>query len=281
MQKIIKSAKEILRRILPLPIRKRACISLNRCRWLSPDMRYWWTRELLRDYADFDRDGYHRFLWSNHLAYSLTYEADQRFGEKNMIASRKTFFSDLRSQLQKMNIEPERDIRSVFEVGCSLGYQLRYFETEMFPSAVDIVGIDIDRYAVVEGRRHLNATGSKVRMLCGDMANLADRLDGQVYDIIICTGVLMYLAQEDAARVIAVMLNHSRILVALSDPGYRQLDNGLLEQSMIREHDGSHFHNLDAMVKAVGGSVIYRRWEGHRLVDGQRMYFVFAKSQRS
>lgn len=277
MQKIARTAKTTLRRILPMPLRQRLCIALNRNNWLARDVRYWWTRELLRDFAEKDRDGYHRFLWSNHLAYSLTYEVEQRFGEDNMVSSRRVFLSDLRRQLSDMGIVPESDIRSVFEVGCSLGYQLRYFETEVFPAASSIAGIDIDRYAIEQGSRHLKAAGSKVKLICGDMAQLETLLQGQVYDIIICTGVLMYLAPPDAARVMKVMLEHSRILVALSDPGYAQMDNGLLEHAVIREHDGSRFHNLDAMVKASGGSVLFRRWEGHRLVDGQRIYFVFAK----
>jgi len=277
MQNLKNSAKDTLRRVMPLSLRQRLCIGLNRSKWLTPDVRYWWTRELLRDFADRDRDAYHRSLWSNHLAYSLTYEVEQRFGDENMVASRKAFISDLRNQLGQMGIVPEKDIRSVFEVGCSLGYQLRYFETDLFASATEIAGVDIDRYAIEQGQRHLEAAGSKVRLICGDMAHLQELLHGRVYDIIVCTGVLMYLAQEDAARVMSVMLENSRVLVALSDPGYAQFDNGLLEHSVIREHDGSRFHNMDAMVKAAGGTVLFRRWEGHRLVDGQRMYVVFAK----
>ena len=33
-----------------------------------------------------------------------------------------------------------RDIRSVFEIGCSLGYLPRFAETEMFPAAVVVLG---------------------------------------------------------------------------------------------------------------------------------------------
>jgi len=274
---ITTTAKGTLRKLLPLPLRQRLCIGLNRCGWIADDLRYWWTRELLRDYAEHDRDGYHRFLWSNHLAYSLTYEVDQRFGENKMVASRKAFISDLKSELRKMDIVPERDIQSVFEVGCSLGYQLRYFETELFHAATEITGIDIDRYAIEEGRRHLASAKSKVRLICGDMAQLDGLMDDRIYDVIVCTGVLMYLAQEDAALVVAAMLKHSRVLVAISDPGYPEFDNELLESSHIREYDGSRFHNVDAMVNTAGGRVLFRRWEGNRLVDGQRMYVVFAK----
>lgn len=268
--------KESLR-CLPLTVRKRLCIALNRNRWLTPETRYWWTQELLRDFADSDRDGYHRFLWSHHLAYSLTYEIDQRFGEENVVASRRMFIADLRHQLNQMGIVPGMDIQSVFEVGCSLGYQLRYLETTLFTAATDIAGVDIDRYAIEEGRHHLAADGSRVRLVCGDMTNLRELLEGRRYDIIVCTGVLMYLAEADAARVLAVMLEHSRLLVALSDPGYPECDNGELKHAVIREHDGSRFHNLDAMVRTAGGEVLFRRWEGDRLVEGQRVYFVFAK----
>ena len=273
----LKSAAKDSLRHLPLPLRQRVCILLNRCRPLSQATRYWWTQELLRDFAKRDRDGYHRFLWSNHLGYSLSYEISQRFGEENMVASRRIFMADLRQQLDRMGLVPDKDVRSVFEVGCSLGYQLRYLETDLFTAATDIAGVDIDRYAIENGQQHLKAAGSKVRLFCEDLDQLPELLKGRSYDIIVCTGVLMYLSEADAARTLAVILDHSRLLAALSDPGHPETDNRQLRHSVIRPHDGSRFHNLDAMVHAAGGEVLFRRWEGGCLVDGQRVYSVFAK----
>ena len=261
-----------------MPLRQRICIYLNRQKWIDPDVRYWWTKELLRDFAEKDRNRYHRFLWSNHMAYAVTYELNQRYGVENMVASRRIFFSDLRRQLIEMGINPERDIGSVFEVGCSSGYQLRYLESNLFASATELVGIDIDRHAIIEGQSYLQTIGSKVRLICEDMANIEALLEGKTYDIVVCCGVLMYLQKNDALRVMKAMLKHSRVLVALTDPGYPNFDNARLEHSLIRELDGSYFHNLDAMVDTSEGKVLTRRWEGDRPLDGQRIYFVFAQN---
>jgi len=35
--------------------------------------------------------------------------------------------------------------------------------------------------------------------------------------------------------------------------------------------------HLDAMVKNAGGEVIYRRWDGGDTIEGQTIYFVFAR----
>jgi len=249
---------------------------INHQKWLSDDLRYWWTRELLRDLAKQDINTYHRFLWSNHLAYALSYEIDQRFGKENIEKSRQMFFCDLKSHLTTVGFNPFNDIRSVFEVGCSLGYQLRYLETDLFPAANVLEGIDIDRYAILKGNGYLKNAGSKINLICHDMEDLNALLKGRIYDLFICTGTLMYLGEKEATRIVETMLQHTRIMVALSGPAHPDLDNSHLGSSVIRERDGSYIHNIDSMVKKSGGNIFARRWEGDHIVDGHTIYFVFA-----
>ena len=67
-----------------MALRKEICVMINRRQGVNPDRVYWWTRELLRDFAEDDRSGYHRFLWSHHLAYAASYEIEARYGDENM-----------------------------------------------------------------------------------------------------------------------------------------------------------------------------------------------------
>jgi len=273
-------AKEIIRAAVPLSLRKQLSIFINRQHWLDPDRKYWWTMELLRDFASNELDEFHRFLWTHHLAYAVSYEVDNRFGKENMKESRKMFFSDLEKHLTGLGINSRSDVLSVLEVGCSLGYQLSYLEANLFTGAVELDGIDIDRQAIAQGVEYLRRSGSKVRLYCDDMENLSPVLKDKMYDIVICTGVLMYLKQDKAVSVVKEMLRHSRIMTALSGPAHPSIDNGQLTGSVLRERDGALIHNLDAMIRDTGGRVVARRWEGDRVVDGNTVYFVFAGNGR-
>lgn len=267
----------MIRIILPLLLRKLLCLLINRQKFLNDDVKYWWTLELLRDFAEKDSNGYHRFLWTHHLAYASSYEVDVRFGEERMKESRRLFFSDLMNHLTHMGIKPQEAVHSILEVGCSLGYQLRYVETDLFPEAAELSGVDIDKNAIIKGTAYLRNMGSKIQLICDDMGNLGHTLGDKIYDIILCTGVLMYLEEKEASRVVEEMLRHCRVMVAISGPAYADMDNCYLEHSVIRENDGSFIHNFDALVKKSGGLVFARRWEGSRIVDGHTIYFVFAK----
>lgn len=267
--------------IVPLSLRKGVCILMGRQKWLDGNVRYWWTMELLKDFAEKNRNGYHRFLWTNHLAYAASYEVSKRFGEENIVGSRRMFFSDLAKHLSNREIDPQRDIHSVFEVGCSLGYQLRYLETDLFPSAIALEGIDIDSYAIERGKEYLEKIGSKIQLICEDMKNLDRLLEGKNYDIIVGTGVLMYLQEKEATMVVENMLRRCRIMVALSGLAHPNIDNSQIERSVIRERDGSFIHNIDSMVKKSGGNIFARRWEGNHIVDGHTIYFVFATKNTS
>jgi SAM-dependent methyltransferase len=196
-----------------------------------------------------------------------------------MEQSRKYFFSDLRSHLIKLSIEPDKDIRSVFEVGCSLGYQLRYMEMDLFPLADVLEGIDIDKYAIRAGSEYLKSIGSKVRLSLGDMEELSNFIGGKAYDVIVCSGVLMYLNEQTATKVVRDMLRYTHIMLAISGPAHPSADNCQLQHSVPRVHDGAFIHNVDDMVKKAGGRILARRWEGGNMVGGHTIYFIFATKQ--
>lgn len=267
----------MLRAVLPLSLRKQFAVALHRREWIDPESRYWWTRELLRDFAEKEPASYHRFLWSNHLGYAATYNVETRFLKVEIPGSRRIFFSDLSAHLRALGMDPARDIRSVLEVGCSLGYQLRYMEKEIFPGADDLMGIDIDQLAVEQGMEHLGNAGSKVRLIADDMGRLDQVCDGKRFDVIVCTGVLMYLDEAEATNVMAAMLRICGKVVAISGPAHPKVDNALLDRAVPRSNDGSLIHNMDRIVERAGGTVLARKYEGNRIVDGHTIYFVFAR----
>lgn len=271
---ITRGAKDAARRLLPLAIRKRLAAWLGRQAWLAP--RHWWAMELLRDLAERDPDAYHRFLWTHHLGYAETYELPRRVGSGNINQTRHRLFADLRAHLAGRGVDPAREVRSVFEVGCSMGYLLRFIETDVFPAANLLEGIDIDRYAVRAGSEWLAAQGSKARIAAVDMADLDRVLGERRFDVVLCAGVLMYLHQAAAASVVAAMLRRTGRVLALAGLAHPGRDNAELDVSDVRQRDGTFIHNFDAMVRAAGGQVRFRRWEGGRVVDGNTVYFVFA-----
>jgi SAM-dependent methyltransferase len=272
--------KRGVRRIVPLGARKQVCIHLNRQRWIRSETRSWWTTEMLRDFQESDINGYHKFLWAHHLGYALPYEASSRFGRENIPASRRIFFSDLTRHLASIGVDAGRDIRSVLEIGCSLGYQLRHVETDVAPSAGELVGIDIDAYAVSEGKRFLQRVGSKVELISGEMGDMDRLLGTKRFDLIFSTGVLMYLHETEAARIVDAMIRRSRILVAITGPAHPEIDNRLLAHSVARRNDNSFIHNIDSMLQKTGTEILGRRWEGNKIVEGHTLYSVFAKGAR-
>ena len=86
----------------------------------------------------------------------------------------------------------------------------------------------------------------------------------------------MYLKEAEAAGMVRAMLSHSRVMVAMAGLAHPVLDNAALDCSDVRNRDQTFIHNLDGMVKNGGGSVLARRWEGDRQLEGQTIYFVFA-----
>ena len=267
--------KRLVRSAVPLSVRKLAARALQRCTWLDQRRRHWWSVELVRDLAQTDVDAFHEFLWTHHLGYAESYEVAGRFGADKVRASRKMFFSDLRDQVAKQAAFRDGGVKSVFEVGCSLGYQLRHIETDVFPGAIELAGIDIDQYAIEAGRTHLRSVGSKVELQCGDTRDLERWFGGKTYDIIICAGVLMYLNEAAAGEAVGAMLRHGRLL-AMAGLAHPRINNAGLDRSDVRVSDSTFIHNFHRMVADHGGRVLWSRWEGDRDVEGNTIYFVFA-----
>ncbi len=275
-----RSWRSLLRRALyrcvPLGMRKRAAIWICRRQGLPVERRAWLSARLVGDLAERDINAYHKFLWEHHLFYAHTYETELRFGRENINGTRLMFFDDMVRVLREQGRDPARDIRSVFEVGCSLGYLLRHLETEVFPAAEVIQGSDIDAYAIERGRAHLAHLGSRVDLLHGDMASLSGSLAGRRYDVVFAAGVLLYLTEDAAGRLVADMLRHTRHLLAIAALAHPERDNRELEASVTRAHDGTWIHNVDRMLERAGARIVARRWEGPRKVDGNTIYFLFA-----
>ncbi|MEO8452323.1 MAG: class I SAM-dependent methyltransferase [Gemmatimonadota bacterium] len=255
-------------------MRRRVAVTVGRQQWIAG--RYWWVLELLRDLADRDPNEFHRFLWSHHLAYAETYDIAQRFGAANLHPSRRIFFDDLVAALSARGKEPAA-IRSVFEAGCSLGYLLRHLETDVFTAAPVLEGNDIDRFAVRQGQDHLNDLGSKVRLHAADLTELPRVFAGRRFDVVMAAGVLMYLQEGDARKVVEGLLRGTGSVLALAGLADPDRDNFELTQSGLRDRDGTFIHNLDRFVADAGGRIISRRWDGARQVDGNTIYFVFAE----
>jgi 2-polyprenyl-3-methyl-5-hydroxy-6-metoxy-1,4-benzoquinol methylase len=269
------AGKDALRRFIPIGFRKRIATWIHAQSWISVDRRAWWSMELVRDLAQNNPNAYHKFLWAHHLGYAAPYEVADRFGAEKMRLSRLIFFQELTKCMAASGISRKR-IGSVLEVGCSLGYQLRYLETDLFREATLLEGIDIDDYAVRTGREYLSSLGSRISLVCGDIQDLDRLVDQRAYDLILCTGVLMYLKQHDAAELVRKLLSRSRNMLAMAGLAHPRADNSLLARSDIRERDHTFIHNLDEMVRGAGGTILARRWEGDRLVEGQSVYYVFA-----
>jgi len=266
-----------LRRLLPLAARR------SMVGWLarhgSVPYRDRLVFELVRDYAERDPSGCHRFLWAHHLAYAASYSVEHRFGAGQINETRHLLFADLRRALMERGIEPETDVRSVFEVGASLGYLLRHLETGLFRNATTLEGIDIDRQAIEQGSAHLSAIGSKVQLRVADVLQLDTVLGSRKADVFLCAGVLLYLGDADARELVRSILDHTSMLAAFAGLAHPAQDNASLASSAVRERDATRIHNIDAMVRDAGGDVVWRRWEGPRIVDGNTIYFVFATPQ--
>lgn len=274
---LVKAAiKKLIICLLPLKLRKRLAIWVNRHQSLDARNRAYWATELLRDFAETDVNAYHKFLWEHHLAYAETYEIGLRFGFDRFNETRKMLFAELPRRLEELGVGEADRIDSVLDVGSSLGYLLRYMETDIFPNARKLEGIDIDAKSIDEGSRYLKELGSRVNLYCGDMEALGRLVGDAKYDLVLASGVLLYLDEEAASELVAEMLRRTRKLLVITALAHPDEDNARLDVSTQRENDGTWIHNVDRMIEAAGGRVGARRWEGGRVVDGNTIYFLYA-----
>jgi SAM-dependent methyltransferase len=263
----------LLRLSLPLGARMRIA---RRIRQSSLLYRLFPALELLRDLADDDPNRFHRFLWSHHMAYAETYEVS-RFGLEKLDISRRMLFADIQKHLRGRNIAPERDVRSIFEAGCSLGYLLHYAETTVFPNATRLFGIDVDEYAIEKGRAHLRDVQSKVQIAAGEASDLEAIITDEQYDVVLCCGVLLYFDEPTAARIVKTLLRHAKMVLGLISLAHPETHNCRLKHSEIRPSDRGFVHNLDAMIRAANGNLVEHRWMPLPLSEGTSPpYFVLA-----
>jgi 2-polyprenyl-3-methyl-5-hydroxy-6-metoxy-1,4-benzoquinol methylase len=263
----------LLHKALPINNRAKLAILIEKQNWILN--RRVLSIEILRDWAENDPNAFHRFFWKQHLSYAKFHEESNAFENRELLLTRKMLFAQLRKCWEAS--EQKREVNSIFEVGCSQGFMLRYLETKLFPAAKVLEGIDIDDYALRAGSAYLKSHGSKIRLIHADMADIDLVTKEKKYDIIMCLGVLMYFSQQAATNVVNSMLSHCNGLVAIADLAYPSLDNNQLEHSEIRLSDGVHIHNIDMMIQIAGGEIVYRRWEGPKLFGGQCVYFVFSR----
>lgn len=271
--------KRVIRFILPLDLRKQIAIWINCQRWLPARGRL--SMGIIRDLQAIDPKAFHKFLWGNHISgYSQWYDSEDLFDSNKMNGSEYTcreFFKDLIAVIKDIGFNPASDIRSVLEVGCSLGYILRFIEKNIFPNSDELIGIDIDADAIEKGARYLSSTGSKVRLTKGDMEELDHLVGERTFDFVFAAGVLSYLDETDATKVVSEMLRRTNKVLALVGLCSKSIDNRKLRQSKISiDHNHQWIHNFDAMVDNAGGRVVCHRWEGNRDFKSQALYFVFA-----
>lgn len=272
----ISICKENIRKLFPLPMRKNLSIWISRKKWLSS--KDYWSAGIIRDLMSNNPKEFHKFIWSNHIRCAAKhYDSESLFVKEKMEPTRIELFNDLQSFMGDHGIELSKDIHSVLEVGCSLGYLLRYIETDIMPNAKELVGIDIDRNAIEKGSRYLSSNGSKIRLIHGDMEDLEDTVAGRFFDFTFAAGVLSYLNQEDALKIVRGMLrrtNKIMALVGLANPSFHNKE--LSTSRCSEDHNYQWIHNFEALVDKAGGRVVKSRWEGTKLYNYQSLYYVFA-----
>lgn len=267
--------KRALRASIPLPLRMRLAVWLNRQSWFNRD---YLAVGLVGDLSLRDPEAFHKFLWKHHfMGYARWYDSEEElFSAEHMQPSRRMFFADLASVLRELGLQP-MDIGSILEVGCSLGYLLRHLEVEVFPGCRELVGVDIDAPAIHKGTAYLKRCGSKVVLAQADMEDLDRVLGSRTFDLVFAAGVLSYLDEHNAARMVRALLRRTNKVLAFAGLACTSRDNGQLERSEISpDHEQQWIHNFAAMVSAAGGRVVRSRWEGATLYNLQTVHFVFA-----
>jgi SAM-dependent methyltransferase len=232
---------------------------------------------LLEDLRTRDPDALHRFLWANHLGYAQTYEVHRRFGASNINPTRHLLFRKLTNHLSSQGVDPRRDICSVFEVGCSMGYLLRHMEEQVFPGAHTLHGLDIDARAIETGTAHLNSLRSKVQLFQADMLAAAQIMADRKYDIVLCCGTLMYVNTEAAQSILRAMFTHATRAVGLICLAPSGPDSGHTE---VRTSDGAFVHHIEPMINLAGGRLLSSEWVGTHTSGSSPSHVIVAEATR-
>jgi SAM-dependent methyltransferase len=268
----IRTGAGVLGRVLPRPLRRALVVRVGRRRW-SCGLEL--SMGLLHDMRRQDPDGLHRFLWSNHLAYAASYEVPQRFGASNINPSRHLLFQEILAHLKSGGIGPH-GVGSIFEVGCSMGYLLRHLETDVFPSAAILHGLDIDRPAIEMGTAHLRSVQSKVRLFAADMDDTERIMGERSYDLVLCCGVLMYVSESAARRLVRTMLAHTRRMVGLICLAPPEGERSGSAASQVRQADGTFIHDVARMIGEADGRLLASRWVGSDVSGSSPAHLILA-----
>ena len=270
----------ILGQALPLSARQTLVAMVGRQK-LPAAFRFEFAMGMLADMGRRDPVALHRFLWSNHLAYAASYEASRRFEAVNINPTRHTLFDGIATHLRSAGLDPSADIRSVLEIGCSQGYLLRHLETTVFHSADTLHGLDLDSYAVGAGSAHLNSLGSRVKLFAADMEAAEDIIGSRSYDVVLCCGVLMYVNESIARKVMRTMFARAaRVvgLICLAPPETKE------PRGVVRASDGAFVHQMGPMIREAGGRVVSASWMGTDASGSSPSHVIVAEpmaSQRS
>jgi len=248
----VRGSAGFLRLLLPLEIRKALVVRIEQ-------LKFRWGADfslgILADLRRHNPEALHRFLWSNHLAYAATYEVEKRFAASNLNPTRQILFGQIVDYYRRCALNPREQIRSVLEIGCSLGYLLRHLELYTFPDAAPLHGLDIDRHAVQTGMSYLQSVNSKVRLFEADVTRVGNVAGNQLYDLALCCGVLMYVNKETAKATLQKIFAVSRRLVGIICLAHDERRRTILN-SEIRKSDGAYLHDMHRMIEEVGGRLI-------------------------
>jgi SAM-dependent methyltransferase len=248
----IRGSAGLLSWLLPLEARKSLVVGIERYkfRWGAD-----FSMGALADLRQQNPEVLHRFLWSNHLAYAARYEVAQKFAPQHLNPTRRILFRQILAYFRSRGLDAREQIRSVLEVGCSLGYLLRHIELHMFPEAAPLHGIDIDRYAVETGKSYLRSVNSRVELFEADMTRTGEITGNRPYDLVLCCGVLMYVNEKTARETLGTMFALSRRLAGIIclAPG---ANREATPSSEIRNVDGAYVHDIHRMIRESGGSLV-------------------------
>ena len=271
----IRRTSGLLRWFLPLEVRKALVARLDR-------RRFRWSTDfsmgVLGDLRRRDPETLHRFLWSNHLAYAARYQVEHKFEPHNINPTRHILFRQILDYYKGRALDPHEQVRSVFDVGCSLGYLLRHIELNLFPSAAPLQGIDIDRHAVQAGMAYLQSVRSKVELFEADLSRAGEFMRGREYDLVLCCGVLMYANEDTAMSALQAMFAHCRGLVGVICLAHNARRRAK-RNSEVRTSDGAYVHDTHRMIREAGGIPISSTWVGTETSGSSPSHVILAERQ--
>jgi hypothetical protein len=99
-----------------------------------------------------------------------------------------------------------------------------------------------------------------VKLFAADMEVAEDIIGSQTYDVVLCCGVLMYVNESIAEKVLRTMFASAAHVVSLIclAPPERDRRTGL-----VRASDGAFIHHMDPMIRKAGGTCGFLELDWH------------------